>query len=86
MATHSNDYLCFTLVFVCFWACVYSLVDEDVEVPIIRDCKVTEECEFYKDLITLQKTRICGLELEVVNDELKKQKCGWENDMKPKGK
>ena len=85
MASHSNDYLGFTLLFVCFWASVYSYVDKDVEVPITRDCKVTEECEFYTNLITLQKTRISGLEQEAVNDELKKQNCGWE-ELKSKGK
>ena len=44
------------------------------------------DCEFYTNLIKLQKANILGLKQEVINDELKKQNCGWKNDMDPKGK
>ncbi len=69
-------------------AAVYAFTDKDKDTDAIitRECKVMTECTFYTDLIKLQKSRLLNLPQEMINDELKKQNCGWENDMDPKGK
>ena len=60
--------------------------DEDTDVDIVTECKVMTECTFYTNLIKMQKANLLNLGRETINDELKKQNCGWENDMDPKGK
>ena len=66
--------------------------DEDRDATITRVCKPVTECTFYTDLIKLQKARSpftvtnpVYLQQEMISGELKRQNCGWENDLNPKG-
>ena len=86
MVVYYSKVFIFTLVCALLYENIHSHSDEDVEIDITRTCKIITECEFYTDLIKLQKTQILGLEQELVNDELKNQNCGWEKDIEPKGK
>ena len=60
--------------------------DEDADVTITRECKLMSDCAFYTDLLKLKKAGLVNVQQEIINDELVKQNCGWENDMDPKGK
>ena len=64
----------------------FSDKDEDTDVNIVTECKVMTECTFYTDLIKMQKAHSLKIGREIIDGELKKQNCGWENDMDPKGK
>ena len=59
--------------------------DADVGITTTRECKPVMECTFYKNILALQKIRTLGLQKSAVMNELEKQNCGWEDDIKPKG-
>ena len=62
-----------------------SYTDEDVEIAIARKCIVTKECDFYKNLIELQKKSLLRVDKQTLTEELKKQNCGWKDDSEPMG-
>ena len=62
-----------------------SYTDEDVEIAIARKCIVTKECDFYTNLIELQKKNLLRVDKQTLTDELKKQNCGWKDDFEPMG-
>ena len=63
-----------------------SYSDEDVEIKITRECIVTKECEFYTNLIKLQRENLLRVDKQILTDELNKQNCGWMDDLHPMGK
>ena len=64
---------------------VQSFSDENIASVVSRECKKLTECELYTNLIELQKTKAIRIGKELITEELKTRKCGWENDMDPKG-
>ena len=64
---------------------VQSFSDENIASLVSRECKKLTECELYTNLIELQKTKAIRIGKELITEELKTRKCGWENDMDPKG-
>ena len=60
--------------------------DEDIKITVKRECIVTEECDFYTNLIKLQKENKLPVDKKVLFDELKKQNCGWDDHKHAMGK
>ena len=63
-----------------------SYSDEDIKITVTRECIVTEECDFYTNLIKLQKDNKLPVDKKVLFEELKKQNCGWDDHKHAMGK
>ena len=63
-----------------------SYSDEDIKITVTRECIVTEECDFYTNLIKLQKENKLPVDKKVLFEELKKQNCGWDDHKHAMGK